>query len=116
MVSGVIDRGLEESRSRIFAHHPRTYPKELSLFGAPETFGARFTQHDTATLVRVAETRILIGNLIRGGDPGGEAGPGLVAEKLFGWQGALVGVFAELGIKVGVIEAGLGGILGSGAV
>jgi hypothetical protein len=35
------------ARSRFFAHHPRTYPKELSLFGAPEAFGGPFAQNDT---------------------------------------------------------------------
>jgi hypothetical protein len=33
-------------KSRFFAHHPRTYPKELTLFRAPDTFGAPFTQND----------------------------------------------------------------------
>jgi hypothetical protein len=28
-----------EAKSRFFAYHPRTYPKELMLFGTPETFG-----------------------------------------------------------------------------
>jgi len=38
-------------RNGFFAHHPRTYPKErFSLFGAPETFGAPFTQNDTVSL------------------------------------------------------------------
>jgi len=36
------------AKSRFFVHHPRTYPKELSLFGAPGTFGAPFTQNDIA--------------------------------------------------------------------
>ena len=39
---------LAMQRSRFFAHHPRTCPKELALFGAPETFGAPFVQDDTA--------------------------------------------------------------------
>ena len=34
-------------RSRFFAHHPRTYPKELSLFRALDTFGVPFAQNDT---------------------------------------------------------------------
>src|SRR6185437_11459465 len=29
-----------------FAHHPRTYPKELTLSGAPGAFGAPFSQND----------------------------------------------------------------------
>jgi hypothetical protein len=36
-----------EPKSRFFAHHPRTYPKELTLFRAPDTFGAPFTQNDS---------------------------------------------------------------------
>src|SRR5579863_9762966 len=35
------------SKSRFFAYHPRTYPKELALFGAPGTFGAPCAQNDT---------------------------------------------------------------------
>ena len=42
---------LAMQRSRFFAHHPRTYPKELSLFGAPETFGVPFAQNDSALLL-----------------------------------------------------------------
>jgi hypothetical protein len=38
-------------RSRFFAHHPRTYPKELALFKAPGTFGAPFAQNDTQLLL-----------------------------------------------------------------
>jgi hypothetical protein len=40
--------GDEVLESRFFTPHPRTYPKELTLFGAPETFGAPFVQNDTA--------------------------------------------------------------------
>jgi hypothetical protein len=40
--------GTSKSKSRFFAHHPRTYPTELSLCGAPGTFGAPFTQNDIA--------------------------------------------------------------------
>jgi len=44
---GIFNRGAEVRRSRFFAHHPRTYPTELTLCGAPGTFGAPFTQNDT---------------------------------------------------------------------
>src|SRR6185437_2630686 len=40
-------KGRLKTRSRFFAHHPRTYPTELRLCGAPGTFGAPFTQNDT---------------------------------------------------------------------
>jgi hypothetical protein len=43
----VVGKGVEP-RSRFFAHHPRTYPKELTLSGAPGTFGGPFTQNDMA--------------------------------------------------------------------
>jgi hypothetical protein len=33
--------------SRFFAYHPRTYPKELTLFRAPGTFGGPFAQNDS---------------------------------------------------------------------
>jgi hypothetical protein len=36
-----------KSNRRFFAHHPQTYPKERSLFGAPGAFGAPFTQNDS---------------------------------------------------------------------
>ena len=35
-----------KSNRGFFAHHPQTYPKEHSLFGAPGAFGAPFTQND----------------------------------------------------------------------
>ena len=39
---------VRKSNRGFFAHHPRTYPKELTtLFGAPGTFGAPFSQNDT---------------------------------------------------------------------
>jgi hypothetical protein len=40
------DSALAKRKSRFFAHHPRTCPKELMLFGAPETFGGPFAQND----------------------------------------------------------------------
>jgi hypothetical protein len=44
--------------SRFFARHPRTYPKErCSLFGAPKTFGAPFTQNDIVNCERNIQTR-----------------------------------------------------------
>ena len=32
-------RGAMETKRRFFAHHPRTYPIELTLYGAPGAFG-----------------------------------------------------------------------------
>ena len=43
--------------SRFFTPHPRTYPKELTLFGAPETFGGPFVQNDTAGFRGIAGSR-----------------------------------------------------------
>ena len=36
-----------KDKCRFFAHHPRTYPKELTLSGAPGTFGGPFAQNDS---------------------------------------------------------------------
>jgi hypothetical protein len=47
--------GDEVLESRFFTPHPRTYPKELTLFGAPETFGGPFVQNDTAGFRGIAE-------------------------------------------------------------
>ena len=46
--------GAEALKSRFFTPHPRTYPKELTLIGAPETFGAPFVQNDTAGFQGIA--------------------------------------------------------------
>jgi len=43
---------------RIFRSPPRTYPKERGLFGAPGTFGAPFTQNDTAYVYVNLATRL----------------------------------------------------------
>ncbi len=45
-------REMPKDKSRFFAHHPRTYPKEQkSLFGAPKTFGVPFAQNDIVIYV-----------------------------------------------------------------
>jgi len=43
---------MKRPKSRFFGHHPRTYPTELSLCGAPGTFGVPFAQNDTANYMR----------------------------------------------------------------
>jgi hypothetical protein len=39
-------------KSRFFAHHPRTYPNELTLIGALGTFGGPLAQNDTFNFER----------------------------------------------------------------
>src|SRR5579863_2364685 len=40
-------------KSRFVAHHPRTYPRELLLSGAPGTFGGPFAQNDSGSGGRI---------------------------------------------------------------
>jgi len=50
----VVPMRVLKMKSRFFAHHPRTFPKELALFGVirvhksvtPGAFGALFSQND----------------------------------------------------------------------
>lgn len=57
----------------------------------------------------IGSVRSFLGGL----DPGSQAGPGLVAQKLGGGNGALGSVLAEFLIEDGVIEAGARGVRGA---
>src|ERR1035437_5950601 len=55
-------------------------------------------------------------HLVGGGDPGGEARPGFIAEQLRGGESARGLIFAQLIVEESVVEAGAGGVGGAGAV
>jgi len=58
----------------------------------------------------------LVRGLVWSFKPGGEAGPGIVAEKLNGGEFALGLVFAEFGVEEGIIESCAGGVGIAGTV